>query len=800
AYQGAGGVSVQLPAGSNVRAAIEQLSQQPGKEYLKELGNRSDIDWQRVEVLNKSLDFSKSGLTKEATLAVIIAVSILTYGYASGWGASAAAGAEMTATAGAAGAVTTTTAAGATVTLSATGAAVASAVSAGITSLASTAAVSLINNQGDIGATLKELGSKENAQGLLLTMATAGLSNAVLTQAGLANVNAQSKIEQLFAKQALQGLTSAVLESAVLGTNLEDAIKNNLKSALINTVAAKGAFTIGEGGKTGDLNAASKVIAHALLGCAIGAPNAGNGSGCAPGAAGGAIGEIVAGLYADASGYDDLKSRANAPGADPALKQQLAVVTNTMTELAKLSGAGAALLIGGDASSAQIAMGTAANVAINNRQLHIDERALAQRLAVRSGGRYTVTQIENALRNSGNSALGETVATGMVVNTSKPDGVYDTGATFNAGSPGTYTAVQTLPNGGQVDAALASFIQANTGGANSPYAWSSGQLGQSSTGSSAQTNSGTGAHYETRVVDGRAYSVPVVDCPAASCANTDNVARYGLNSQDQAAVAAYDAAVERQTAKGVGSILIGGVAVAATPVTLVGAIGSGAVVGGTESVKNQVIDTGSISATQTGYDTAVGALVGVAVAGGAYVAGRLIGWVNGKPLVGFAGGQTALVHDANSVKFGSADNGIYTDTKPMGTQFPNLIGVNPHYIENAGPGINTNCVSCVNASQARLTGTNPTAVASPSSGYANANALLPSAPFGVQPETSVASVVQQMTAEGNGAVGVVLIKQPGGPSHVINVVNKGGQVYFVDTQMGKIVTLRPNLVVQLGLP
>lgn len=38
AYQGAvGGVSVQLPAGSNVRSAIEQLSKEPGKEYLKEL-------------------------------------------------------------------------------------------------------------------------------------------------------------------------------------------------------------------------------------------------------------------------------------------------------------------------------------------------------------------------------------------------------------------------------------------------------------------------------------------------------------------------------------------------------------------------------------------------------------------------------------------------------------------------------------------------------------------------------------------------------------------------------------------
>ena len=68
AYQGAGGVSVQLPAGANVRTAIEAISQEPGKEYLTALANRSDVDWQRVEVLNQSLDFSQSGLTQEAAI------------------------------------------------------------------------------------------------------------------------------------------------------------------------------------------------------------------------------------------------------------------------------------------------------------------------------------------------------------------------------------------------------------------------------------------------------------------------------------------------------------------------------------------------------------------------------------------------------------------------------------------------------------------------------------------------------------------------------------------------------------
>ncbi|MBW8468169.1 MAG: DUF637 domain-containing protein [Thiobacillus sp.] len=331
-----------------MRTAIETLSQKPGQGYLKELGNRSDIDWQRVEELNKSLDFSKSCLTQEATIVVIIVVSILTYGAATSAGGAAA------------------TAVGA----SSTGA-VAAGFTAGLSSLASTAAVSLINNKGDIGAVLKELGSSENAKGLLLTMATAGLTQGILSQAGLSNVNAQSSVGQLLAKNTIQGITSAVMESAVMGTSLEDAIKSNLQGALINTVAAQGAVEIGDA----KLDATSKALAHALLGCAMGAATAGSSSGCAPGATGAVIGEIVAGLYADASGYDQLKIDANKPGASAELQQQLAVVTNTMTELAKLTGAGGALLIGGDAETMQTATTTAQNAAVNNRQLHADERA-----------------------------------------------------------------------------------------------------------------------------------------------------------------------------------------------------------------------------------------------------------------------------------------------------------------------------------------------------------------------------------------------------------------------------------------
>ena len=47
---------------------------------------------------------------------------------------------------------------------------------------------------------------------------------------------------------------------------------------------------------------------------------------------------------------------------------------------------------------------------------------------------------------------------------------------------------------------------------------------------------------------------------------------------------------------------------------------------------------------------------------------------------------------------------------------------------------------------------------------------------------------------------VVLIERAGGVSHVINVVNQKGVIYFVDTQMNTIIALKSDLFVRLGRP
>lgn len=64
----------------------------------------------------------------------------------------------------------------------------------------------------------------------------------------------------------------------------------------------------------------------------------------------------------------------------------------------------AAHLVGRDPVTAALA---AQNAAENNRLLHESEKELAKRLAQESGGKYTVQQMEDALRWAANNKLGE---------------------------------------------------------------------------------------------------------------------------------------------------------------------------------------------------------------------------------------------------------------------------------------------------------------------------------------------------------------------------------------------------------
>ena len=149
------GVYVEYKEGGSVDEAIRTLSRKPELAWMADLQIRNDVEWNAVKVKFDQWNYKAEGLTQGAAALIALAVTIATQGAASGL----------------AGAITGATAAGAQATLAQV--VLTKALSAGMTSLASKAAVSLVNNKGDIGKVLKELGSSASIKSLITTMLTA---------------------------------------------------------------------------------------------------------------------------------------------------------------------------------------------------------------------------------------------------------------------------------------------------------------------------------------------------------------------------------------------------------------------------------------------------------------------------------------------------------------------------------------------------------------------------------------------------------------------------------------------------
>ncbi|MFV5377363.1 DUF637 domain-containing protein [Acinetobacter calcoaceticus] len=292
-FKAAGGLSVQVPISEKdvnkveLRNEILKLANQPGNAYLKELVNRKDVDWQTVLLTQKDWDYKSQGLTGAGAAIIVIIVTIVTMGSGTAAAAGAAGGAAASGTTvglgasmlGAAG--VTTTAAGAIVP-SALGAM----ANAAITSLAAQASVGLINNGGDIGKTLKDLGSKDSIKNLAASVVTAGL----MSQVGSAlNLKPDStllpdRLANNFASSVGSTLVQTAIKGGDLGDNLQVALLAGLAGALQGELAQnlKGLE---------DVNYILHKIAHAAVGCAAAAATK---QSCEAGAIGAGVGEIIA--------------------------------------------------------------------------------------------------------------------------------------------------------------------------------------------------------------------------------------------------------------------------------------------------------------------------------------------------------------------------------------------------------------------------------------------------------------------------------------------------------------------------
>ncbi|TBU81901.1 DUF637 domain-containing protein, partial [Phytopseudomonas dryadis] len=363
----------------------------PELAWLKEMEQRGDVDWHRVKEVHDSFKYSHSGLGGAAMMIIAIVVAYFTAGAASGLiGSAAGAGAGSGSAMAAAGSSAMVSAGTAVGTMGAGWANVA--LTAVATSATSSAAISTVNNRGDLGAVFKDVTSNDALKGYLVTGVTAGLtaglydqwtgtettasstSNAVgantpLSNAGTVSVpgsglSSWSGVGQFAANQALQNTTSAALSKLV---GQDGSFSDALQSTLANTFMAAGFNWIGDvtygvhndGGPV-------KIGLHAVMG----------------------------GLAAEAMG-GDFKSGALAAGVNELLVANLDAQYQEMDDEqrqkllvmnSQLIGVFTAALQGGDAESLQVASAVAGGATSYNYLNHAEaEERLEKHQACQAG-------------------------------------------------------------------------------------------------------------------------------------------------------------------------------------------------------------------------------------------------------------------------------------------------------------------------------------------------------------------------------------------------------------------------------
>ncbi|WP_432726181.1 filamentous hemagglutinin N-terminal domain-containing protein [Variovorax sp. W6] len=339
-----------VQAGLGARDSVEQLAKQPGMSWVEQLTNnpklKDKIDWQRVEEAHKTWNYDQQGLTPEGAAIVTIVAAYFAAGAASqaGTAAGQAAGTAWNGGVAALGEGGFIASTGFTVSTAVSGA-----VTAGITALAGQAAVALINNQGDLAAALHDLGSSANVKNLLTAIVTGGVLGVMdLNPTGAPTLNGGA---QPFADQLRQNLTAgaarAVIGTAINGGSFEKILKDSLRNAILDTVAAQTAYEIGNLTQAGVIDDFTNKVAHAIAGCMVGAVRSDSAAGCGAGALGAAIGELAAEAYGRQA---------------------------DTTQFAAMMAGLAVAITGGDANQISLGSQAGGNAAANNFLAHVDAR------------------------------------------------------------------------------------------------------------------------------------------------------------------------------------------------------------------------------------------------------------------------------------------------------------------------------------------------------------------------------------------------------------------------------------------
>ncbi|WP_421246929.1 DUF637 domain-containing protein [Aeromonas sanarellii] len=414
--------------GESQQANLDTLAASPETAWVKQVTQMPGVKLAAVQEAYEQWDYSQQSLSPIAASIIAIVVAVATAG--AGVGALAAMqGVSATA-------------------VSATAAAMAEAA---VTTLATQATISTINNGGDLGAVLKEMGSSATISQLATAVATAGALQGIDSAFDLqsASSTANNKFMQpgaadlmsweTFARVTSHSTLSAGIDSTINGTRFGDSLKASLLANIQSEIGQSTAGLIGDNGEA--LGKAGKTLAHGLTS--------------------GAIAEITGGKFAAglaAGAMSELASEASNAAFDNNQEAQVA--------LNKILGGLAAAAVTGDETQFDVGADRAETVYRYNNLVH----ALAA-LKARDPERHAqlIAAKQDQFRACGESAECKNTAIASFGVLGLP--VLPSGALLAAGIGGSAnTGFQLWSNGGDLskvdarEAVLATYLSAGTAG------------------------------------------------------------------------------------------------------------------------------------------------------------------------------------------------------------------------------------------------------------------------------------------------------------------------------------------------
>lgn len=326
-----GPVLADIPAG-DFTSQVQSLSQLPGMSYIGSLAQRNDVNWQPVKLAYESWQYEQEGLTAAGAALLGAAVALAM---------PASFGADLLGIQG--------------------GGIPALMADAAFNSLAAQAAIVFVNNKGDIGKTLRDLGSSDAVKAVIAAALTAGvLESLTAGSTELSGIrqqirNGQAGLSENLTFNLINAGGRALTNTVVSGGDLETALKSALLGGLVDTAHGGVASTI----KGIEADYLVHKLAHALAGCVAGAAAGGE---CRDGAIGGAVGEVVAELF-----------KGQKPDLSTASYSEINAYREKVVGYSKLVAGALSAYAGGDA---QTAIATAETAVRNNYLNHYKKNGM----------------------------------------------------------------------------------------------------------------------------------------------------------------------------------------------------------------------------------------------------------------------------------------------------------------------------------------------------------------------------------------------------------------------------------------